>query len=75
MDPLLLRIQQNHNHGNTFVTLPHTVAMDTVNLQMDHMIHLIAHMIRRNGFTFHENFVSSSSWPIEGHHVIMKVSC
>ena len=62
---MLPRIQQDHNHGNVFVTLLKTVVMDTVNLQMDHVIHLIAHMIRRNGFMFHENFASSNSWPIE----------
>ena len=75
MDPLLPRTQQDHNHGNVFVIQPHTVAINTVSLQMDHMIHLITHMIRRKGFMLHENFVSISSWSIEGHHAIMKVSC
>ena len=59
----------------TYVIQPHTVTMNTISLQMDHMIHLTAHMIRRKGFMLHENFVSISSLPIEGHHVIMKVSC
>ena len=70
MDPLLPTIQQDHNHGNLFVIQLYIIAMDMV--------------LFTNGShdpfncSLHQKerlYTSSSSWSIEGHHTIMKVSC